>query len=125
MLFKNSKKRGSGKRVTGSYRRYRTLIKHLRNFARVKYGYTDVSFSDLTPPVLCRTLITTCVINIIWSITRFGYMIGFTRLCRLAMSRKHLTFNPFSEYKNTKKDMKKVFEEATVEWPILKIWKKQ
>lgn len=31
-------------------------------------------------------------------------MIGFTILCRLAMSRKHLAFNPFSEYKNTKKD---------------------
>lgn len=31
-------------------------------------------------------------------------MIGFTTLCRLAMSRKHLAFNPFREYKNTKKD---------------------
>lgn len=37
--------------------------------------------------------------NTIWL-----YMIGFTTLCRLAMSRKHLAFNPFSEYKNTKKD---------------------
>ena len=35
--------------------------------------------------------------NTIWN-----YMIGFTTLCRLAMSRKHLAFNPFSEYKNTK-----------------------
>jgi len=31
-------------------------------------------------------------------------MIGFNTLCRLAMSRKHLAFNPFCEYKNTKKD---------------------
>ena len=31
-------------------------------------------------------------------------MIGFTTLCQLAISRKHLAFNPFSEYKNTKKD---------------------
>jgi len=36
--------------------------------------------------------------NTIWL-----YMIGFTTLCRLAMSRKHLAFNPFSEYKNNKK----------------------
>lgn len=32
-------------------------------------------------------------------------MIGFTTLCRLAMSRKHLAFSTFSEYKNTKKDI--------------------
>ncbi|MFG5859464.1 hypothetical protein LDB17_14820 [Dysgonomonas sp. Shenzhen-Wh21] len=31
-------------------------------------------------------------------------MIGLTAFFRLAMSRKHLAFNPFSEYKNTKKD---------------------
>lgn len=37
--------------------------------------------------------------NTIWL-----YKINFTTLCRLAMNRKHLTFNPFSEYKNTKKD---------------------
>ncbi len=48
-LLDFEKKVGNGLRVIGSYRRYRTLIKHLRNFARVKYGYTDVSFNDLTP----------------------------------------------------------------------------
>ncbi len=31
-------------------------------------------------------------------------MIGFTTVCRLEMSRKHLASNPFSEYKNPKKD---------------------
>jgi len=31
-------------------------------------------------------------------------MIGFPTLYRLAMNRKHLAFNPFSDYSNTKKD---------------------
>ena len=48
-LLDFEKKVSSELRVIGSYRRYRTLTKHLRNFARVKYGYTDVSFSSLTP----------------------------------------------------------------------------
>jgi len=47
-LLDFEKKVNSGLRVIGSYRRYRTLIKHLHNFARVKYGYSDVSFNDLT-----------------------------------------------------------------------------
>lgn len=98
------KKVNSGLRVQGTHRRYKTLLKHLRNFALIKYGYTDVMFNDLTSNFVQdfdyylrdeQSL----THNTIWL-----YMIGFTTLCRLAMSRKHLAFNPFSEYKNTKKD---------------------
>ncbi len=98
------KKVNSGLRVQGTHRRYKTLLKHLRNFALVKYGYTDVMFNDLTPEFVqdfdyyLRDDLTLNH-NTIWN-----YMIGFTTLCRLAMNRKHLAFNPFSEYKNTKKD---------------------
>ncbi|WP_185210459.1 site-specific integrase [Sphingobacterium mizutaii] len=98
------KKVNSGLRVQGTHRRYKTLLKHLRNFALIKYGYTDVMFNDLTSNFVQdfdyylrdeQSL----THNTIWL-----YMIGFTTLCRLAMSRKHLAFNPFSEYKNIKKD---------------------
>lgn len=98
------KKVNSGLRVQGTHRRYKTLLKHLRNFALVKYGYTDITFHDLTPNFVqdfdyyLRDDLTLNH-NTIWN-----YMIGFTTLCRLAMNRKHLAFNPFSEYKNTKKD---------------------
>ena len=98
------KKVNSGLRVQGTYRRYKTLLKHLRTFALVKYGYTDVMFNDLTSDFVqdfdyyLRDDLTLNH-NTIWN-----YMIGFTTLCRLAMNRKHLAFNPFSEYKNTKKD---------------------
>ncbi len=44
-LLDFEKKVNSGLRVIGSYR---TLLKHLQNFARVKYGYTDLTFNDLT-----------------------------------------------------------------------------
>lgn len=97
------KKVNNGLRVQGTYRRYKTLLKHLRNFALVKYGYTDVMFNDLTSNFVqdfdyyLRDNLTLNH-NTIWN-----YMIGFTTLCRLAMSRKHLAFNPFSEYKNTKR----------------------
>ena len=98
------KKVNSGLRVNGTRSKYKTLLRHLRNFVLTKYGYSDVSFNDLTPDFVQdfdyylrddKNL----THNTIWL-----YMIGFTTLCRLAMSRKHLTFNPFSEYKNTKKD---------------------
>ncbi|GEN71185.1 site-specific integrase [Chryseobacterium lathyri] len=98
------KKVDSGLRVNGTYSKYKTLLKHLRNFAIVKYGYSDVPFSDLNCDFVQnfdyylrddRSL----THNSIWL-----YMIGFTSVCRLARSRKHLAFNPFSEYKNTKKD---------------------
>lgn len=98
------KKVNSGLRVQGTHRRYKTLLKHLRNFALTKYGYSDLSFNDLTSNFVqdfdyyLRDDLTLNH-NTIWN-----YMIGFTTLCRLAMSRKHLAFNPFSEYKNTKKD---------------------
>ncbi len=103
-LLDFEKKVGSGLRVIGSCRRYRTLIKHLRNFARVKYGYTDVSFNDLTPDFIQDFDYYLRDDHHLGHNTVWVYMIGFTTLCRLAMSRKHLAFNPFSEYKNTKKD---------------------
>ena len=93
----------SGLRVNGTRSKYKTLLRHLRNFALTKYGYSDVPFNDLTPDFVQdfdyylrddQSL----THNTIWL-----YMIGFTTLCRLAMSRKHLAFNPFSEYKNTKR----------------------
>lgn len=102
-LLDFEKKVGSRLRVIGSYRRYRTLKKHLRNFARVKYGYTDVSFSDLTPDFVQEFDYYLRDNHHLGHNTVWVYMIGFSTLCRLAMSRKHLAFNPFSEYKNTKK----------------------
>ena len=98
------KKVNSGLRVQGTHSRHKTLLKHLRNFALVKYGYTDVMFNYLTSNFVqdfdyyLRDDLTLNH-NTIWN-----YMIGFTTLCRLAISRKHLVFNPFSEYKNIKKD---------------------
>ena len=98
------KKVNSGLRVEGTLRRYKTHLKHLRNFALTKYGCSDISFHDLTSEFVqnfdyyLRDDLSLNH-NTIWL-----YMINFTTICRLAMSRKHLAFNPFSEYKNTKKD---------------------
>tara|TARA_R110002033_G_scaffold36621_1_gene75243 strand:- start:17543 stop:18793 length:1251 start_codon:yes stop_codon:yes gene_type:complete len=98
------KKVGSGLRAIGSFRRYRTLLKHLRNFAWIKYGYSDLSFNDLTCDFVQDFDYYLRDDQNLEHNTVWVYMIGFTTLCRLAMSRKHLSFNPFSEYKNTKKD---------------------
>lgn len=43
------KKVNSGLRVNGTRSKYKTLLRHLRNFVLTKYGYSDVSFNDLTP----------------------------------------------------------------------------
>ena len=98
------KKVNSGLRVSGTRSKYKTLLKHLRNFALTKYGYSDVSFNDFTPDFVQEFDYylrddQSLTHNTIWL-----YMIGFSTLCQLAMNRKHLAFNPFSEYKNTKKD---------------------
>lgn len=80
------KKVNSGLRVNGTRSKYKTLLGHLRNFVLTKYGYSDVSFNDLTPDFVQyfdyylrddQSL----THNTIWL-----YMIGFTTLCRLAMS---------------------------------------
>lgn len=103
-LLDFEKKVNNGLRVNGTRGKYRTLLKHLRNFVLKKYGCSDVPFNDLTPDFvqdfdyylrddLCLTH------NTVWI-----YMLGFTAVCRLAIGRKHLGFNPLSEYKNTKKD---------------------
>ena len=70
----------------------------------MKYGYTDVSFSDLTPDFVQDFDYYRRADHHLGHNTVWVYMIGVTTLCRLAMSRKHLAFNSFSEYKNTKKD---------------------
>lgn len=70
----------------------------------MKYGYTDVSFNDLTPDFVQDFDYYLHDDHHLGHNTLCVYMIGFTTLCRLAISRKHLAFNPFSEYKNTKKD---------------------
>jgi len=79
-------------------------LKHLRSFALEKYGCSDVSFNDLTPDFVqdfdyyLRNDLSLAH-NTVWI-----YMLGFTAVCRLAISRKHLVFNPLREYKNTKKE---------------------
>jgi len=98
------KKVNNGLRANGTNNKYKMLLKHLRNFALTKYGYSDLSFNDLTSDFVQEFDYylrddQSLNHNTIWL-----YMIAFTTLCRLAMSRKHLAYNPFSEYKNTKKD---------------------
>jgi site-specific recombinase XerD len=98
------KKVGSGLRVNGTRKKYITLFNHLQNFAIIKYGCPDLPFSDLNCDFVqdfdyYLRNDQGLAHNTIWL-----YMIGFTTICRLAMSRKHLAYNPFSEYKNTKKD---------------------
>lgn len=94
----------SGLRVQGIHRKYKTLLKHLRDFALVKYGYIDITFHGLTSEFVQDSnyyLHDDLTLN---HNTNWNYMNGFTKLCRLAMCRKHLPFDPFSEYKNTKKE---------------------
>jgi len=98
------KKVNNGLRVNGTLNKYKILLTHLRNFALIRYGYTDLSFNDLTSD---------CVQEFDYYLrddqslnhnTIWLYMIAFTTICRLAVSRKHLASNPFREYKNIKKD---------------------
>ena len=98
------KKVDNGIRNGNTLGKYKTLLKHLRSFAIKKYGYSDLSFNDLTCDLVQEFDYYLrddkgMQQNSIWL-----YMIAFTTVCRLAMSRKHLSFNPFSEYKNTKED---------------------
>lgn len=98
------KKVNNGLRVNGTLNKYKILLTHLRNFALIRYGYSDLSFNDLTSD---------CVQEFDYYLrddqslnhnTIWLYMIAFTTICRLAISRKHLASNPFREYKNIKKD---------------------
>ncbi|MEO4007306.1 site-specific integrase [Flavobacterium sp. CAU 1735] len=98
------KKVDSGIRQYNTLSKYKTLLGHLRSFATKKYGCSDFSFNDLTCDLVQEFdyyLRDSLGLehNSIWI-----YMIGFTTVCRLAISRKHIAFNPFSEYKNTKED---------------------
>ena len=103
-LLDFDKKVNNGIRVESTYSKYTALLKHLRSFVLKKYSCSDVPFKDLSPDFvqefdyylrddLCLAH------NTIWI-----YMLGFTAVCRLAISRKHLGFNPMSEYKKKKKD---------------------
>lgn len=98
------KKVSNGLRANGTLNKYKILLTHLRNFALIRYGYSDLSFNDLTSD---------CVQEFDYYLrddqslnhnTIWLYMIAFTTICRLAISRKHLGSNPFREYKNIKKD---------------------
>lgn len=98
------KKVDNGIRQYSTLSKYKILLGHLRSFAAKKYGYSDLSFNDLTSDFVQEFDYylrddQDLQHNSIWL-----YMIGFTTVCRLAISRKHLSFNPFSEYKNTKED---------------------
>ena len=42
------KKVNSGLRVNGTRSKYKTLLRHLRNFVLTKYGYSDVSFNYIS-----------------------------------------------------------------------------
>lgn len=103
-LLDFQKKVDNGLRVNSTYTKYSALLKHLRGFALKKHSRSEVPFNDLNPDFvqdfdyyLRDDLRLTH--NTVWI-----YMLGFTSVCRLAISRKHLGFNPLSEYKNTKKD---------------------
>ncbi|MBA5793522.1 site-specific integrase [Flavobacterium sp. xlx-214] len=103
-LLDFEKKVDNGLRSKGTLGKYNILFTHLKGFALSKYGYSDVHFNDLTYEFVQEFDYylrdeQSLEHNTIWL-----YMIGFTIICRLAISRKHLAFNPFSEYKNTKKD---------------------
>src|SRR5690606_36269654 len=98
------KKVKSGLRVKGSHGKYKTLLKHLRNFAKIKYGYSDVSFTDLNCEFVQEFDYYLRNDKGLVHNTIFLYMMTFTTVCRLAMNRMHLAFYTNSEYKNTKKD---------------------
>lgn len=98
------KKVNSGLRVEGTHAKYKALLKHLRDFSLTKYDYSDLSFNDPTTDFVQEFDYYLRDEQGLSHNTIWLYMIGFTTFCRLAMSRKHLAFNPFSEYKNTKKD---------------------
>ena len=98
------KKVDNGIRNENTLRKYQTLLKHLGSFGIKKYGYSDLSFNDLTCDLVQEFDYYLrddkgMQQNSIWL-----YMIAFTTVCRLAISRKHLSFNPFAEYKNKKED---------------------
>lgn len=98
------KKVDNGIRQNNTLNKFKILLKHLRSFSAKKYGCSDFSFNDITCDLVQEFDYYLrdgqgLGHNSIWL-----YMIGFTTVCRLAISRKHLAFNPFSEYKNTKLD---------------------
>lgn len=98
------KKVANGLRHNVTLNKYKILLAHLRSYVLKQDDCSDVPFNDLT----CNFVQEFDYYlrddqkmehNSIWL-----YMIAFNTVCRLAISRKHLAFNPFSEYKNIKKD---------------------
>jgi site-specific recombinase XerD len=103
------KKVKSGTRVSGTYCKYEALSKHLKNFIRRTYRRDDVAFSEVN----CKFIeefdyYLRCEVGIAHN-TIWMYMIALTTFCRLALSRKHLSSNPFSEYRNTRKEKDRGF----------------
>lgn len=103
-VFDFEKKVNSGLRAYGTLAKYKCLLKQLKNFIRTEYKISDISFTSID----CEFVQEfdyflrnhqKLAHNTIWL-----YMIGLTSICRLALSRKHLSTNPFSEYKNIKKE---------------------
>lgn len=98
------KKVDSGLRAYGTLGKYKSLLIHLRSFARSKYKSSDIAFNTIDCEFIQEFDYYLRNDQSLEHNTIWVYMIGLTTVCRLAISRKHLSCNPFSEYKNTKKD---------------------
>ena len=98
------KKYNSGLRAYGTLGKYRSLLIHLRSFARSKYKSSDIPFNNIDCEFIQEFDYYLRNDQSLEHNTIWVYMIGLTTVCRLAISRKYLSCNPFAEYKNTKKD---------------------
>lgn len=98
------KKYENGLRKYFTYRKYMTLLGHLRNFAMSQYSKQDIMFGELNCDFIqnfdfyLRNSVGHSH-NTIWN-----YMVGLTTVVKLAIKRKLLASNPFDEYRNTKKE---------------------
>ncbi|KFC21769.1 site-specific integrase [Epilithonimonas lactis] len=103
-LLDFEKKVDSGLRAYGTLGKYKSLLIHLRSFALSKYKTSDIPFKTIDCEFIQEFDYYLRNDQSLEHNTIWVYKIGLTTLCRLAISRKHLSSNPFSEYKNTKKD---------------------
>jgi len=103
-LLDFEKKVDNGIRANGTLGKYKSLLMHLRSFVSSKYKNSDVPFNDVNCAFVQEFDYYLRDDQSLGHNTIWVYMIGLTTVCRLAISRKHLASNPFSEYKNTKKD---------------------
>ena len=98
------KKVDSGLRAYATLGKYKSLLIHLKCFVRSKYKSSDIAFNTIDCEFIQEFDYYLRNNQSLEHNTIWVYMIGLTTVCRLAISRKHLSCNPFSEYKNTKKD---------------------